>query len=170
MNQLAPMKLSELAPATEDQQMAFVQALVAGRSPVLAAKAAGSDVLSLYLARCSSADFDDLWNLALLARRDTALHEVMEKSLAATGTIVWEYLTGPDGAALLDEDFNAVRGPRLVGCNPTILSKLIEKLMASADKPVSTTSVNVSASAASYISTDLRPLPRLINPETDECP
>ncbi|KKM84956.1 hypothetical protein LCGC14_1293970 [marine sediment metagenome] len=170
MNQLTPMKLSELAPATEDQQMTFVQALVSGRSPVMAATVAGSDVLSLYLARCSSADFDDLWNLALLARRDTALHEVMEKSLAATGTVVWEYLIGPDGSALLDEDFNAVRAPRLVGCNPMILSKLIEKLMASADKPAPTTSVNVSAMAAASVSTDLRPLPRLINPETDECP
>lgn len=170
MNQLAPLKLSELAPATEDQQMAFVQAIVSGRSPVMAAKVAGSDVLSIYLARCSSADFDDLWNLAMLARRDTALHEVMEKSLASTGTIVWDYLTAPDGSALLDEDFNAVRAPRLIGCNPTILTKLIEKLMVSADKPAPATSVTVSAMAAASVSTELRPLPRLINPEIDECP
>ena len=100
MNQIAATSFSELGPASEDQQFRFVRGLMAGKSPNVAAYEAGTDTLSLYLARCADTQFDDLWNLALLAVRDAALHQVLDKALVATGTVVWDIVTYDKGRAL----------------------------------------------------------------------
>ena len=167
MNQIVATSFSELGPASEDQQFRFVRGLMAGKSPSVAAREAGTDTLSLYFARCADTQFDDLWNLALLAVRDAALHQILDKALVATGTVVWDNLTDDKGEPYLDEQFEPIRAPRLLNSNTAILSKLLDRLMVSADKPVPSAVVQINNSNQ-VDNGALQPMPRLINPSEDD--
>ena len=167
MNQIAATSYSDLGPASEQAQFQFIRALMAGKPPAVAARDAGTDTMSLYLARCADANFDDLWNLALLAVRDAALHQVLDKALVSTGTIVWDNVTDDKGEPYLDENFETIRAPRLVNSNTAILSKLLDRLMVSADGKAGPAAVVQINNSNQVDNGGLRPMPRLINPAED---
>lgn len=166
MNQVVATSFSELGPATEDQQFRFIRALMAGKGPSAAARDAGTDTLSLYFARCADSQFDDLWHLALLAVRDAALHQVLDKALVSTGTVVWDLVKDETGQPYLDENFEPIRAPRLVNSNTAILSKLLDRLMVSADGkagPATVVQINNETNVGG-----LPKMPRLINPSEED--
>jgi hypothetical protein len=125
-------------------------------------------MISLYMARCASEDFDRLWHFAELSRRDEIIHSTLRKAMVATGTVVAMDLVNPDnGEPLLDEDFNPIRGERLVHGNAAILSTLLTKVLASADKP-SGPSTLVQVNNTNNVGNELPPRPRLVIPgDTD---
>lgn len=144
MNELAAFLPSEIDCASEEAQGAYLGALLTGRGPMEAAREAGTNPLGIYLARFASPEFNQLVQLAELAVRDQALAEVLRKSLVASGHVAEVALRDPDtDEILLDDDFNPIKGPRLINGNAAILSKLLERLLASADKPAAPVNVNV---------------------------
>lgn len=162
----ATYKLAAIAVADEDQQARFLSALVAGKTPVVAAKMVGSDELGIMLARCASVEFNELYQMILLAKRDNALFETLEKARAASGSVHMVPVLNPDsGELLLDENFEPVLAPRLVNANGTILAKLLDRLVEAADKPTPATAIQINNSNEQ--ANNLRPLPALINPETE---
>lgn len=165
MNQLSPYESYNLEVASEEAKGQFLRHMLAGNAPMQAARLAGCGVFELYLARCADADFSDLWHLAELARRDEIIHSTLAKAMAASGTVVDDWLRDERGEPILDADFNPVRAQRLVGGNTAILSKLLEKVLASADKPAPGAMVQINNSQSP---TDvLPPMPRLVNPAED---
>ena len=155
--------LAAINVADEGQQARFLSALVAGKTPVVAAKMVGSDELGIMLARCASAEFNDLYQLILLAKRDNALFETLEKARAASGSVHMVPVLNPDsGDPLLDEDFEPILAPRLVNANGTILAKLLDRLVEAADKPSPATAIQINNSNSG--GNDLPPMPRLIIP------
>ena len=163
MHPPATYTLAAITVADEDQQARFLSALVAGKAPVNAAKMVGSDELGIMLARCASAEFNDLYQLILLAKRDNALFETLEKARAASGSVHMVPVLNPDsGDPLLDEDFEPILAPRLVNANGTILAKLLDRLVEAADKPSPATAIQINNSNSG--GNDLPPMPRLIIP------
>ena len=162
MTQLLPFDQFSLEVADDAAKGAFIVHLLEGKGPREAARLAKSELISLYLARCADAAFSDLWHLAELARRDVIVHETLAKAMAATGVVIEDWLRDPDtGDMILDADFNPVRAPRLIGGNTGILSKLLEKVLASADKPVPAAMVQVS----NNVGNELPAMPVLVYPE-----
>lgn len=130
--------------ASEEAQARYLSAMLIGQGPIEAAATAGVNPLAIYLARFALPHFNDLVHLAELAQRDQALRETLRKACVASGTIVEAELRDPDtGELLLDEDFNPVRGLKLAGSNGAVLSKLLDRLVQAADKPVAPVQVNV---------------------------
>lgn len=159
-------KLAALTVADEDQQARFLSALVAGKSPAFAAKLVGTDELGIMLARCASVEFNDLYQMVLLAKRDNALVETLDKARAASGSVQMVPVLNPDsGEPLLDENFEPIVAPRLVNANGTILAKLLDRLVEAADRPTPATAIQINNSNEQ--ANNLRPLPALINPEVE---
>lgn len=164
MNSLASIVIE---PPDEPVQMAFLAELMTGKGPNAAAKAAGTNLISLYMARCASEDFDRLWHFAELSRRDEIIHATLRKAMVATGTVVEMEIRSPDtGEVLLDDDFNPIRAERLLNGNASILSTLLTKVLQSADKPGPSTLVQVNNT--NNVAPELPPRPRLINPGDDD--
>ncbi len=160
MNHLATITIE---PPDEPVQMAFLASLLDGKGPNAAATLAGTNLISLYMARCASPAFDELWTFADLARRDEVIHQTLRKALVATGTVVEMELVHPDtGDVLLDDNFEAVRAERLVHGNAAILSTLLTKVLQSADKPGPATLVQVNNT--NNVGTELPARPRLVIP------
>ncbi len=165
MNDLVPITIE---PPDEPVQMAFLASLMEGKGPNAAAKVAGTNLISLYMARCASPAFDELWHFADLARRDEIMHQTLRKAMVATGTVVELELTNPDtGEVLLDENFEPLKAERLVHGNTAILSTLLTKVLASADKPNGPSTL-VQVNNTNNVGTELPPRPRLINPMEDK--
>lgn len=163
MNNLVALTIE---PPDEPVQMAFLALLLEGQGPNAAARTAGTNLVSLYLARCASPTFDELWHFADLARRDEVIHQTLRKALVATGTVVEMDLVHPDtGEVLLDDNFEPVRAERLVHGNAAILSALLTRVLASADKPGPATLVQVNNT--NNVGTELPARPRLVNPMED---
>lgn len=162
----ATYKLAAITVADEDQQARFLSALVAGKSPAVAAKMVGSDELGIMLARCASVEFNDLYQLVMLAKRENALAETLDKARAASGSVHMVPVLNPDnGEPLLDENFDPVLAPRLVNANGTILAKLLDRLVEAADKPSPATAIQINNTNEQ--ANNLRPLPALIIPEVE---
>ena len=67
------------------------------------------------LARCASVEFNDLYQMVLLAKRENALVETFDKARAAYGSVEMVPVLNPDsGGPLLDENFEPIVAPRLV--------------------------------------------------------
>lgn len=136
--------LDSFDPPDEPQQRAYIQAVLDGETPIAAARKIGTNPLGIMLARHASEEFNDACHLADLIIRENCLHEVVRKAMVATGSVHMVPVRDPDtGDLLLDEDFNPILAPRLVNGNPAILSKLLERLVASSDKPQAPVQVNV---------------------------
>ncbi len=159
--------LAAITVADEDQQARFLSALVDGKSPAVAAKMVGSNELGIMLARCASVEFNDLYQMVLLAKRDNALVETLDKARAASGSVQMVPVLNPDsGEPLLDENFEPIVAPRLVNANGTILAKLLDRLVEAADKPTPTTTIQINNSNSG--GNDLPPMPRLVIPGDDD--
>jgi len=144
MSQLATIIPDAIMPADESQQGSYLAALMNGDTPVEAANKAGSDALGIYLARHADSRFNQMVQLVELARRDEILAQTIRKALVASGQVAEVALRDPDtDQILLDEDFNPIKAPRLINGNAAILTKLLERLLASADKPNAPVQVNV---------------------------
>lgn len=61
MNHLAHIAIE---PPGEEVQMAFLASMIEGKGPNAAASSVGTNLISLYMARCASPQFDELWHLA----------------------------------------------------------------------------------------------------------
>jgi hypothetical protein len=165
MNHLATLAIE---PPGQEVQMAFLASLMEGQGPNAAARAAGTNLISLYMARCASPAFDELWHFADLAKRDEIIHQTLRKAMVATGTVIEMELINPDtGELLLDENFEPVKAERLVHGNSAILSTLLTKVLASADRPNGPSTL-VQVNNTNTVGTELPPRPRLINPMEDE--
>ena len=163
----ATYKLAAITVADEDQQARFLSALIDGKSPSAAAKMVGSDELGIMLARCASAEFNDLYQLLMLAKRDNALVETLDKARAASGTVQMVPVLNPDsGEPLLDENFEPIVAPRLVNASGPILAKLLDRLVEAADRPTPATAIQINNSNS--VADDLPPMPRLIIPGDDD--
>ncbi len=166
MSQLSAYQSFKLEVASDEAKGQFLRHMLAGMGPREAARMAGCEVFELYLARCADPDFSDLWHLAELARRDEIIHSTLSKAMAVTGTVIEDWVRDDRGEIVLDADFNAVRAPRLVGGNSAILSKMLERVLASADKPAPGAVVQITNNQS--VGGDvLPPMPRLINPMED---
>ncbi len=165
MNHLATIAIE---PPDEPVQMAFLAALLDGKGPNAAAASAGTNLISLYMARCASPAFDELWHFADLARRDEIMHQTLRKAMVATGTVVEMELRSPDsGEVLLDENFEPIRAERLVHGNAAILSTLLTRVLQSADKPNGPSTL-VQVNTTNNVGTELPARPKLITPMEDE--
>jgi hypothetical protein len=161
MNHLATIAIE---PPGEPVQMAFLASLMEGQGPNAAARAAGTNLISLYMARCASPAFDELWHFAELARRDEIIHSTLRKAMVATGTVVEMELRSPDnGEVLLDDNFEPLKAERLVNGNAAILSTLLTKVLQSADRPNGPSTL-VQVNNTNNVGNDLPARPRLINP------
>lgn len=165
MNHLATIIIE---PPDEPVQMAFLASLMEGQGPNAAARAAGTNLISLYMARCASPAFDELWTFADLARRDEIMHQTLRKAMVATGTVVAMELVNPDtGEVLLDDNFEPVKAERLVHGNAAILSTLLTKVLASADKPTGPSTL-VQVNQTNNMGSELPARPRLITPGDED--
>ncbi len=162
MSQLSTYQSFNLDVASEEAKGQFIRHILAGKGPREAARLAGCEVVELYLARCADPDFSDLWHLAEVARRDEIVHSTLSKAVAATGTVIEDFVRDERGELILDADFNPIRASRLVGGNTAILSKLLERVLASADKPNPSTLVQINNSQPA--GDVLPPMPRLVTP------
>lgn len=159
-----PLATITIEPPDEPVQMAFLASLLDGKGPNAAAASAGTNLISLYMARCASPAFDELWHFADLARRDEIMHQTLRKAMVATGTVVEMELRSPDsGEVLLDENFEPIRVERLVHGNAAILSTLLTRVLASADKPNGPSTL-VQVNNNTTVGADLPARPRLIIP------
>lgn len=142
MSQIA---LSDPTTPDESQQAVYIAKLMAGSSPFDAALAAGVSPLGVYLGRHADERFNQAVQIAEMAARDQLTAEVLQKAVVACGHLVELPVHGPDGEPVLDDNFEPVKRLHLVsnGSSPPILSKLVEKLIVSSDKPVSPVAIQV---------------------------
>lgn len=140
----APAILDTYELPDEAAQQVYISKLLEGVPPIAAARVAGCSPIAIFLARHASQEFDDACHLAALVLRENVLHEVVQKAMVATGSVHMVPARCPDtDEPLLDDDFNPVMVPRLLNSNPAVLSKLLDKLMAAADRPQAPVQVNV---------------------------
>ncbi len=82
----------------------------------------------------SDPDFADRWDEALDVRRESIRQELVEKGMILTGRVVEDVVRDPEtGDPLLDDDFEPVTVRSLVGYDPRIFVKMLDRLL---DAPV----------------------------------
>jgi hypothetical protein len=81
----------------------------------------------------SDAEFASAWDRALELHRHLVREELIDKAMAATGHVLERPALDEDGQPLLDDDFEPVTYRQLVGHDPRIMVKLMEKFL---DEPV----------------------------------
>lgn len=143
MDPIVALLPENLVPADEVQQGHYLTAIMGGATPAEAANVAGCSQLEVYLARHADERFNHMVQIAQLAQREQIQAEVIRKALVASGHVVEMALTDDAGDPILDEDFEPVKGLRLVNSNSSILTKLVERLLASSDKPAAPVQINM---------------------------
>ena len=139
----------------------FLEELTRTGNITIACEVAGVNRATAYHWR-SNDQMKAAWDLALQIRTDVIREDLVEKAMAATGHIVDEYLRDEDGQLVLDDDFAPVVRKRLIDYDARILSKLLDKVLASADgKAQTNVQINNSVNA-------LPSKPRLVAPSVIE--
>lgn len=138
-------------PADEVQQEKYLAAIMAGASSSEASEIAGCSPLGIYMTRYADPQFNQMVQMAQLAQREQMQAEAIRKALVASGHVVELTLTDPEtGDPILDDEFEPVKGLRLVNSNSSILANLVERLLASSDKPAPPVTVNVAQNNGSH--------------------
>ena len=110
----------------------FLEELTRTGNITLACECAGVNRASAYHWRTDD-KMKAAWDLALQVRTDVIREELVEKALVATGHIVDEYLRDEDGELVLDENFEPIVRRRLIDYDARIFTKLLDKVLPSAD-------------------------------------
>lgn len=163
----APAILDVFELPDQGQQERYLLSVLNGQPPIAAARAVGTNPIGVMLARHADADFNDACHLVDLAVRENCLHEVVQKAMVATGSIHMVPVRDPDtNEILLNDDFEPILAPRLINGNATILSKMLDKLVLSEDKPGPAAAIQINTGASnSNAGIEQDETPRLVWPD-----
>lgn len=166
--QNAPAILDAFQLPDQGQQEQYLLTVLDGQPPIAAARAVGTNPIGVMLARHADPDFNDACHLVDLAVRENCLHEVVRKAMVATGSIHMVPLRDPDtGETILNDDFEPILAPRLVNGNATILSKLLDKLVSSEDKPGPAAAIQINTAASRPADEGQDEIVRLVWPDAE---
>lgn len=155
-----------IASPTPDQKRTFLQVLTETGMTAEAIHASGAASSSIYLERTRDPAFAELWAMIDEAAMDRLRHVLMDRALVACGQVVEMDAKDPDtGELILDDEFQPMRVKRLIHSNSAVMTKLIEKMIPSADKAPPMAAIQIN----NNVGTELPPRPRLVIPgdETD---
>lgn len=109
-----------------------------------AARSVGLSRQAFYERAARDPDFRQEWEAAQRQSRSHIAQDIMDKAVVLTGRVVEEPLLDSRGNQVLDDDLEPVTVRRVVDYDPRILSKLLDKLLASEDgAPVTAVQVNL---------------------------
>lgn len=134
-----PRALAKLRDVTTERFLEIVS--MTGNSSA-AATALGMHRNTFYKRARSDPEFRARWDEAQLQSRRYIAEEVLDKAMISTGRVIEEPVLDEFGDPVLDEDFEPVVIRRLVDGDPRILSKLLDKFVASEDQAVTAIQVN----------------------------
>lgn len=154
-----------IASPTPDQKRTFLQVLTETGMTAEAILASGAASSAIYLERTRDPAFAELWAMIDEAAMDRLRHVLMDRALVACGQVVEVDAKDPDtGELMLNDDFQPVRVKRLIHSNSSVMTKLIEKMIPSADKTAPMAAIQIN----NNVGTQLPPRPRLVIPgDTD---
>ncbi|MBT9244919.1 hypothetical protein KM031_02095 [Gemmobacter fulvus] len=154
-----------IASPTPDQKRTFLQVLTETGMTAEAILASGAASSAIYLERTRDPAFAELWAMIDEAAMDRLRHVLMDRALVACGQVVEVDAKDPDtGELMLNDDFQPVRVKRLVHSNSAVMTKLIEKMIPSADKAAPMAAIQIN----NNVGTELPPRPRLVIPGDTE--
>ena len=109
-----------------------------------AARSVGLSRQAFYERAVRDPDFREEWEHAQRQSRSHIAQEIMDKAVVLTGRVVEEPLLDSQGNQVLDDNLEAIVIRRVVDYDARILSKLLDKLLASEDgAPVTAVQVNL---------------------------
>lgn len=154
-----------IASPTPDQKRTFLQVLTETGMTAEAIQASGAASSAIYLERTRDPAFAELWTMIDEASMDRLRHVLMDRALVACGQVVEMDARDPDtGEFMLDDDFQPIRVKRLIHSNSAVMTKLIEKMIPSADKAAPMAAIQIN----NTVGQELPPRPRLITPGDDD--
>ena len=150
-----------ISSPTPEQKRTFLTVLTETGMTLGAIIASGAGSAAIYLERARDPAFAELWAMIDEAAMDRLRHVLMDRALVACGQVVEVDAKDPDtDEIMLDDDFQPIKVKRLLHSNSTVMAKLIEKMIPSADKAAPITAIQIN----NNLGTELPARPRLVNP------